>query len=326
MGPVAPAATSETGGSNEAIIVVVGPTASGKSKLARAIAERAHGVVINADSMQVYRELRILTARPDDEDLARAPHRLYGVLAASERCSAGRWRAMAVAEIARARKGGRIPVIAGGTGLYIKALINGLAPIPPIPEAVQAAAAERVSRHGGEALHAELAVRDPAAAARIPPSDRQRLARAWAVLEATGRPLSEWQKETPSGIAARVFILHLDPPRAALYAACDARFEHMLARGALDEVRALAALDLDPRLPVMKALGVAPLAAHLRGEFTLEAAAARARQVTRNYAKRQRTWFRHQITPAKVINAQFSERLFDEIFTDIRQFLLTPSC
>lgn len=283
--------------------------------------------MINADSMQVYRELRILTARPGDEDLARAPHRLYGVLAASERCSAGRWRSMAVAEIARAREAGRVPVVAGGTGLYIKALIDGLAPIPVIPETVRAAAAERVLRHGGEAVRAELAARDPEAAARIPPGDQQRLARAWAVLAATGRPLSDWQKETPSGgVSARTFILHLDPPRDVLYAACDDRFGRMLAQGALDEVRALAARDLDPRLPIMKALGVAPLAAHLRGELTLDAAAARARQATRNYAKRQRTWFRHQITPTKTIGAQFSERLYGEIFTDVRQFLLTPSC
>lgn len=314
-----------------AVVVLAGPTASGKSRLALAIAEAFDGVVINADSMQVYRELRILSGRPDAAALARAPHRLYGVLPASERCSAGRWRSMAEAEIEAARGAGRLPIVTGGTGLYIKALMEGLAPIPEIPAAARRAARARLRRQGGEAMLAELARRDPETAARLCAGDCQRLVRAWEVLEATGHGLSEWRQEPPEIGAAgrpgrdggRFLTLLLEPPRQALYAACDARFDEMLKAGAVAEVRALDALGLDPELPAMKALGVPELRRHLRGELTLGEAAARARQATRNYAKRQTTWFRHQLTPSRVISAQFSERVVDEIFPYIRQFLLT---
>lgn len=314
-----------------AVVVIAGPTASGKSRLAQAIAEAFDGVVINADSMQVYRELRILSGRPDAAALARVPHRLYGALPASERCSAGRWRTMAEAEIEAAQGAGRLPIVAGGTGLYIKALMAGLAPIPEIPPAARRAARARLSRQGGEAMLAELARRDPETAARLAAGDSQRLVRAWEVLEATGQGLSEWQQGPPAGGAmgrpqrggGSFLTLLLDPPRQALYAACDARFDEMLSAGAVAEVRALDALGLDPELPAMKALGVPELRRHLGGELTLDEATRRAKQATRNYAKRQRTWFRHQLTPSRVISAQFSERVDDEIFPYIRQFMLT---
>ena len=313
------------------VVVIAGPTASGKSGLALAVARAFGGVVINADAMQVYRELAVLTARPGPEDLARAPHRLYGVLPGSEACSAGRWRALALAEIETARATGRLPVVVGGTGLYLRALGRGLAPLPEVPAGLRAAARARHRELGGAAFHAELAARDPETAARLAPGDSQRLIRAWEVLEATGFPLAAWQAEAPAPPPYRFLCLALVPPRQTLYAACDGRFQAMLEAGALDEVRALLALDLDPGLPVMKALGVPELTAHLRGALSLEAAVAAARQATRRYAKRQFTWLRTQL-PAdyssneaayKPLLAQYSESLESESFAIIRDFVLT---
>lgn len=309
-----------------AVVVIAGPTASGKSRLAQAIAEAFDGVVINADSMQVYRELRILSGRPDAAALARVPHRLYGALPASERCSAGRWRTMAEAEIEAAQGAGRLPIVAGGTGLYIKALMAGLAPIPEIPPAARRAARARLSRQGGEAMLAELARRDPETAARLAAGDSQRLVRAWEVLEATGRSLADWQRdpdENDGAGALAFFTILLAPPREALYAACDARFEAMLAAGAVAEARALARLKLDPSLPAMKAVGVRELLRHVAGEITLQEACRLGQQATRRYAKRQMTWFRHQMTPDRTVTEQYSERFEMKIFSYISSFLLT---
>ena len=316
------------------VLIVTGPTASGKSGLALALARALDGVVINADAMQVYRELAVLTARPQPADCAAAPHRLYGVMPGSEACSAGRWRDMALAEIAAARAAGRVPILVGGTGLYLRALTGGLAEMPAIPEEVRHAARRRHEASGGEAFHGELARRDPVMAARLEPGDSQRLIRAWEVLEATGRSLAEWQDRGGAPPAPYRFArIVLQPPREALFAACDGRFRAMMEAGALDEVRALAALGLDLALPVMKALGVPELAAHLRGELDLEAAIAQAQQATRRYAKRQTTWLRTQ-TPRDVssndpaplvINKQYSESLNQEIFKIIRGLGLTPS-
>jgi len=332
------------------MVVITGPTASGKSGLALALAEAFDGVVINADSMQVYRELRILTARPGADALARAPHRLYGVLPGREPCSAGRWREMALDEIAAARTEGRLPLVVGGTGLYLRALAEGLAPVPNLPEAVREAARARHADLGGAAFHAELAARDPIMAARLEPGDSQRLIRAWEVLEATGRSLADWQAPSgdgadgapdgpgpdgapdgaePDGTPAPTRLLRLVclPPRPALYAACDARLRAMVENGALEEVRALRALGLDPRLPVMKALGVRELGRHLDGTLSLDDAIAQTRQATRNYAKRQMTWLRTQTAPdgprAVTLNEQYSKSLDPKIFTIIRRFLLT---
>ncbi len=304
-------------------LVVAGPTASGKSALAMDAAEALRGVVINADSMQVYRELRILTARPSPAEEARVPHRLYGVLSAGERCSAGRWRDMALGEIAAAHGDGALPVVVGGTGLYLQALTSGLAHVPPIPEGVRAEARALFERLGGEAFRAALAEHDSRSAARLPASDRQRLLRAWEVVRATGRPLPDWQRETATAGGLDIATIAIVPPREALYTAAEARFERMLADGAVEEVRALLALRLDPGLPAMKAVGVRELAAFVAGEATLEEAAHAAKRATRTYAKRQLTWLRHQVSADLTLNAQYSERFRDGILSFIRQFLLT---
>jgi tRNA dimethylallyltransferase len=305
------------------IILIGGPTASGKSALALAIAEEFAGTVINADSMQVYRDLAILTARPGPAEKARAPHRLYGVLDAADACSAARWRGMAEAEIEAAASRGSLPVLVGGTGLYFRALLDGLAEIPAIP-AVTRAEARRLHRLlGGAGFRACLAARDPAGAARLTPGDTQRLLRAYEVVAATGRPLADWQAAQAAGPRhAQAAALLLMPPRPLLYAACETRFAAMAA-GGLDELRALLARRLDPALPVMKAVGVRELAAHLAGAVPLGEAIRLGQQATRRYAKRQTTWFRHQMPGGRVIEAQFSESLLPEIFAFIRQFLLT---
>jgi tRNA dimethylallyltransferase len=305
------------------VVVVAGPTASGKSAAALAIAEEFGGVVINADSMQVYRELPVLTAQPGSADMTRAPHRLYGVLPASERCTVGRWREMARAEIDVARAGGLLPVVAGGTGLYLKALMQGLAPIPDVPPPIRAETAARHEMLGAERFHAELAQRDPVMAARLAPGDTQRVRRAYEVVVATGRSLATFQAETEAGAGNFVTLL-LMPPRDALNAACARRCQAMMEGGAVEEVRALLAQALPPDLPAIKAVGVRELARHLRGELTREAALDLFRQATRQYAKRQYTWFRHQLHGAQVWDAQFSESLKPEIFSFIRKSVDRP--
>jgi tRNA dimethylallyltransferase len=307
-------------GFSKPVVVIGGPTASGKSALALDAAEAFGGTVLNADSMQVYRDLRLLTARPGPAEEARAPHRLYGVLDAAEPCSAARWRALALAEIEAAR----VPVVVGGTGLYLRALLEGLAPVPEIAPAIRAEARALHRALGGAAFRARLAARDPEGAARLHDGDTQRLVRAYEVVAATGRPLGDWQRAHRSaGPAGPVLALVLLPPRAPLYETCDRRLERMVAAGALDEVGRLAARRLDPALPVMKALGVAAFARHLAGEIGLAEALRLAQAATRQYAKRQTTWFRHQLAGTRRIDAQYSERLREEILPIIRRFLLT---
>jgi tRNA dimethylallyltransferase len=306
------------------LILIGGPTASGKSTLALALAVELGGTVINADSMQVYRDLAILTARPGPAETARVPHRLYGVLDAADPCSAARWREMAEGEIAAAASRGSLPILVGGTGLYFRALLDGLADIPPIPAAIRAEARCLHRELGGAGFRAALAARDPAGAARLATGDTQRLLRAYEVVAATGRPLGDWQSEQPAGPRhAAVATILLMPPRPALYAACDARFAAMIAGGGLAEIAALLARRLSPDLPAMKAVGVPELARHLAGEITLDEAVRLGQQATRRYAKRQMTWFRHQLSANVTILAQFSESIVPEIFSFIRQFLLT---
>ncbi len=305
-------------------VVLGGPTASGKSALALAIAREFGGTVINADSLQVYRELPVLTAQPSPATQAALPHRLYGFLSASEGCSAARWAALARAEIEAALTAGRLPIVVGGTGLYLRALLRGLTSIPEIPAEIRDAAKQRLAALGKAAFHAELARRDPRMAARIRPSDPQRMVRAWEVMEATGRSLADWQvqQEGPRpNDGPRFLTLVLMPERAPLYAACDARFRAMVEQGALAEAAALQSLD--PGLPAFKALGLRELIAHIRGECALEAAIAAAQQATRRYAKRQVTWFRHQVPEGRqlsptVPSEQFSERIVAEIYNFIR--------
>ncbi len=278
-------------------VLIAGPTASGKSALAMAIARRLGGVVINADSMQVYRDLRIITARPTEAEEREVAHRLYGHVDAADNYSVARFLLDAGAVLPQVEAQGALPILVGGTGLYFKTLTRGLSRMPPIPPAVRAAVRARVAAEGPAALYAELARRDPRLAARVKPGDRTRVARGLEVIEATGRSLEDWNRDNAPPLvdassAVRIFV---DAPRAALLARIDARFEAMLAAGALAEVRALAARRLDPLLPAMKAHGVPWLIRHLQGEISLEEAAAQAKRDTRRYAKRQFTWFRHQL-------------------------------
>ncbi len=312
------------------IVLVGGPTASGKSALAVAVAEEFRGVVINADSMQIYRDLSMLTARPGALEEARAPHRLYGVLDAAETCSAARWRALADREIEAVQAEGRLPVLTGGTGLYFRALLEGLAPVPEIPAEIRMAARALYQEIGAAQFHARLAEQDAEAAARLPASDTQRVIRAYEVVVATGRSLREWQRAGSASAhhpAAAVLLL---PPREVLYPAIDRRVEAMVAAGAVEEVRRLLARNLPSDVPALKAVGVPEFAAHVRGQFTLADAIAASQQATRRYAKRQMTWLRHQMPPperlpAFRVAAQFSESLLPEIFSFIRQFVLTGS-
>jgi tRNA dimethylallyltransferase len=278
-------------------VLIAGPTASGKSALALRLAERHGGIVINTDSMQVYRDLRIITARPTPDEEARAPHRLYGSVDAAVNFSAGAYVAAASAALAEALERELMPIFVGGSGLYFKALTRGLSAVPPIADAVREAIRARLARDGVAALHAELARRDPEAAARLKPADRSRIARALEVVEATGRSLTDWHRDglPPLLPPDRFAALFLAPEREQLYARIDARFATMLQAGALGEVERLASRNLDPLLPAMKAHGVPALIRHLRGEITLEEAATIGAADTRHYAKRQFTWFRHQL-------------------------------
>ena len=275
-------------------LLVAGPTASGKSALALALAQRFNGTVINADSMQVYRELRVITARPTAAEEALAPHRLYGTRPAMEAASVAWWRTEALAAMAQARAAGRLPILCGGTGMYFSALTRGLSDIPPIPEGAREEARRMLADEGPAALHARLAAADPRTAARLRPSDSQRIARAWEVWRGTGRGLAAWQADTGTGPAPwRFAAILIDPPREALRAAIAARWAAMLAGGAIEEVRALAAQGLDPALPAMRAHGVPELVAHLAGLKDLAKASERAILNTGQYTKRQATWFRH---------------------------------
>ncbi|WP_339031489.1 tRNA (adenosine(37)-N6)-dimethylallyltransferase MiaA [Bradyrhizobium symbiodeficiens] len=287
-------------------VLIAGPTASGKSALALELALSTGGVVINADSMQVYRDLRVITARPTQSEEARAPHRLYGHVDAAVNFSAGAWVADAAKALDEAKAEGRLPIFVGGTGLYFKALTAGLSVVPPIPAEVREDVRARLERNGAEALHAELARRDPRAAGRLNLRDRTRIARALEVVEATGRSLLDWHREgqpplLPKDSFRAVFLA---PERDELYARIDARFDVMLGAGALREVERLAARHLDPLLPAMKAHGVPALIRHLCGELSLEDAAGIGRADTRHYAKRQFTWFRHQLPEFEWVKPQ----------------------
>ncbi|WP_139863539.1 tRNA (adenosine(37)-N6)-dimethylallyltransferase MiaA [Bradyrhizobium ivorense] len=278
-------------------VLIAGPTASGKSALALALAQATGGVVINTDSMQVYRDLRIITARPTAAEEALVPHRLYGHVDAAVNFSAGAWVADAARVLAEVRAQGRTAIFIGGSGLYFKALTRGLSAVPPIPAAVREAVRARLEQGGVEALHAALAQRDPVSAERLKPRDRTRIARALEVVEATGRALPDWHREgqpplLPTGEFRALFLA---PERERLYQRIDARFGTMLKAGALDEVERLAARGLDPLLPAMKAHGVPALIRHLKGEISRDDAAEIGRADTRHYAKRQFTWFRHQL-------------------------------
>ena len=303
---------------------MAGPTCGGKSGLAMALADRFGGTIVNADSMQVYRELRVLTARPTDADEAAHPHALYGVRPAAEPADVAWWRTAALDAMAAAPG---LPILCGGTGLYLESLTRGLSALPPIPADIRETARGDVDAEGPEASHARLALADPATAATLRPSDPQRIARAWEVLLATGRGLRSWQDEPPRPAAGwRFTAILLDPPREALRAAIDTRLDAMLEQGALAEVRPL--LHLDPALPAMRAHGVTEFGAYLRGEATLAEATRRTSIVTGQYAKRQATWFRNRplvVDPAAshTIHARFASlaQLSEQEAAAIMQFV-----
>jgi len=280
-------------------VLIAGPTASGKSAAALELAERIGGAIVNADSMQVYAELAILTARPTQADEARVPHLLYGHVSARDRYSVGRYQDDAAAALAKVQRTGKIPIFVGGTGLYFDVLTKGLSPIPPVPPEVREATRRRFETQGREAFYAELQRRDPATAAKLRISDTQRLLRAMDVLEATARPLSEWQKMSGepllSGLSMARFVLA--PPRQVLTERIERRFRNMVEKGAIDEARSL--VGLAPDLPAARALGLPQLWRHLSGELSLEEAIAAAQLATGQYVKRQLTWFRNRMSDWK---------------------------
>jgi tRNA dimethylallyltransferase len=289
-----------------AAVLIAGPTASGKSALALALAETLGGVIVNADSMQVYRDLRIITARPSPEDEARAPHRLYGHVDAGENYSVGRWCRDVAEALAGTAAQGRVSILVGGTGLYFKALTSGLAAVPPIPADIRTHVRGRLQSEGVAPLFAELIKRDPATAQRLMPNDRSRISRALEVVLATGRSLTDWHREglPPLVDPARAVKVFLACERKQLIARIETRFAVMLKAGALDEAKALAARRLDPLLPAMKAHGVPWLIRHLNGEISIDEAAAGAVMDTRRYAKRQVTWFRNQMADWTVVEPE----------------------
>lgn len=282
---------------NAKITIIAGPTASGKSALARARAADAGGIVLNADALQLYRELRILSARPAEAEMQGAPHRLFGILTHETQASAGKWLSLAKAEIDAALAADTPVFVAGGTGLYLKALLEGLSPIPPTPSPQPSPPLRE------REAYALLAARDSVMAARLAPGDTQRIARALAVLEHTGESLAHWQAQPREPLYPREYfhVVRVECPREELYARCDARFDSMLAAGALEEARALREMNVPPEHTLMKAVGVPELLGHLEGKWTLAEAAERAKRATRRYAKRQLTWLRHQLRADEVV-------------------------
>ena len=277
------------------MILLAGPTASGKSTLAMRLARHLDAVIINADSMQVYRELRVITARPSRGDESRVPHRLYGLVPAAERFSVGAWRTRVGVEIEAAARDRRVAILVGGTGLYFRALLEGLAPIPRTPEAVRTWVRQRYAALGAKAFRAELAKGDPISAARL--TDPQRLVRAAEVLEATGIALPAWRVSPNEGalVPPPLAKIVLAPPRAQVYQRCDRRHREVVTSGGLDEAAAMMERRLDPSVPAMRALGLPDLLRHLRGELSLDEAVEGGQRAIRHYAKRQGTWIRHQM-------------------------------
>ena len=298
-------------------ILIAGPTASGKSALALAVAEAVNGCIINADSMQVYDTLNVLTARPPSDDLRRARHELYGHMPVAAPYSVGQWQAQAMVAIEAAQARGQRPILVGGTGLYFKSLTEGLIDIPDIPDPIRNGLRARLTEEGLAPLYAELQKRDAELAARLPENDKQRILRGLEVVEATGRPLSDWQAEKQTPPLPDYQGLLLMPDRDWLYARCNKRFESMMAGAAMAEVEELWALNLPPDANAMKALGVAEIIAFLTGEIDRDAAIAQAQQATRRYAKRQMTWFRNQMSDWRSFTEQDYENYFAKIFSFI---------
>ena len=307
------------------VILVVGPTASGKSTLALVLAEKFGGTIINADSMQVYKDLQILTARPNKTALNLAPHKLYGFLSIDQRCSAGRWRRLALSSISAAHDDDRLPIVVGGTGLYLRALTEGLHALPEVPLNIRKELNERTRADGIGKLYNELVQSDPETAAMLNPNDRQRIIRAMEVLLHSGKGLSKWrQGATDTNTEKlRFFSIQMTPPRDSLYEIINARFEKMLQEGAIDEVQTLIRLKPPDDPPLMKAVGVPPIIAYLNKEIDHSRLLELGKGDTRRYAKRQLSWFRNKNISNLEIKTKYSEIIRPEIFSEISKFLLT---
>ncbi|MCD6034968.1 MAG: tRNA ((37)-N6)-dimethylallyltransferase MiaA [Rickettsiales bacterium] len=297
------------------IVILGGPTASGKSSLGASLAKKTDAVIINADAMQVYAGIPIITAQPSAYEQQETPHALYGILPPEELCSVGRWLELAKAAIDAAHKAKRLPILVGGTGMYLYQLMHGLSSIPDITPDIREHARGLQREMGNAAFHEELKQRDPVMAERLPVGDTQRMIRAYEVILQTGESIAVWQEKPRHALyPPESFIpVFLHPERQQLYAQCDARFQKMLENGALEEVRALMALDLDPALPAVKALGVPELMAYLRGEYAQAEAIMNAQMGTRQYAKRQMTWFKNQMTEALEITTPDAEKIWERI-------------
>lgn len=307
---------------NTPVICIAGPTASGKSALAMKLAARVRGEIVNADSMQVYKDLPCLTAIPSAADRKAVPHHNYAVLDGSERCSVARWLDMTRQVVADIRARGHVPLLVGGTGLYIRAALDGITPLPDIPPDIRARSVAMHREMGGRAFREELARHDPELAHRLKDGDSQRLVRGMEVALATGRPLSELQEAPPEGaLEGPVLTVLVMPERRELYHRIDTRLPRMLANGAIAEAQRIAARNLDPSLPVMKAVGLPPLLDYTRGLVTGDAAVELACRDTRRYAKRQITWFRHQFSAMfseeNICGEQYSESFFDKILSKV---------
>ena len=309
----------------KSLILVGGPTASGKSSTALVLADRFKGTIVNADSMQVYEDLQILTARPDDQALAQVPHELYGVFTMDERCSAGEWCRRALSSITAAHDAGRVPIVVGGTGLYLHALTNGLHSVPSVPRHIREDLNARLRAHGVSTLYTELLAVDPETASRLKPTDGQRIVRALEVFIHTGKSLSQWQtgERGSKPVGLRIFTLLTMPKRDILYANINARFERMVQRGAIEEVENFLAQNPSEDSPLMKVVGVSPISAFLNNEIDRCSLFELGKRDTRQYAKRQSTWFRNKFVPNFTIETQYSEKNKREIFSKISTFLLT---
>ena len=302
-------------------IVICGPTASGKSSLAITLARELGGEIINADSMQIYKELETLTSRPDCNDLKIVPHKLFGTREIINPCSVNIWNNLAQKSIENAVSRGRVPIVCGGTGMYIKYLSTQLATVPNIPAEVRLMAREKLMKLGNEKFYQELTKLDPQMEGLIPIGDSQRLIRAWEVFEVTRRSLFDWQAVNASQTNLIVCNILLMPDREFLYASCDRRFLEFVDNGALNEANTIRGLELDPTLPGMKALGLLQLIDYLEGKITFDVAIAQAQQKTRNYAKRQITWFRNQLDADYIDYSPHTGRHTSEIFRTVRKFL-----
>ena len=300
-------------------IMIAGPTASGKSQFAVELARRYAGAIINADAMQLYDDLTVLTARPQPQDMLDIPHHLFGIYDAEHRASVAEWLGHAATAIAEVRSAGQLPIIVGGTGMYLQAGLRGIAPVPNVPKDVHQQCIDLYRELGGKKFRDALAGYDADIAARLTDGDGQRLIRAMGVAIATDRPLSWWQQQPHKGaLLGNVVTIAMMPPRLALYDRINQRFDHMLMNGAIDEVSRLMARQLDPGLPLMKALGVGPIAAFITGDITKHEAAVVAKRDSRRYAKRQGTWIRNNFNAQIMVQTKYFERLYDRIFSLIR--------